>query len=88
MDPALLPGHAGHGGLDGVHQGAVMVGDHQLHPAQATDPIRCQHGNCERNAPTVGVSYQDGIVKPGEVEFVQHHRALSPQLHAGCGLVR
>jgi hypothetical protein len=34
--------------------------------------------SCERNAPTVGGAYQDGILKPGEVEFVQHHRALSP----------
>lgn len=34
VDPAPLPGHAGHGGIDGVHQGAVVVGDHQLGPAQ------------------------------------------------------
>ena len=33
MDPAPLPGHASHGGIDGVHQAAVVVGDHQLGPA-------------------------------------------------------
>jgi len=27
--------HSGHGGVHGVHQAAVVVGDHQLDPAQA-----------------------------------------------------
>ena len=36
VDPATLDGRAGHGGLDGLAQPEVGVGDDQLHPGQPT----------------------------------------------------
>lgn len=35
VEPASLPCSAGQSGDDGVHQAAVVVGDHQLGPAQS-----------------------------------------------------
>jgi hypothetical protein len=42
VDPAALNGRAGHGGLDGLAEAEMGVGDDQLHPGQAAGLERPQ----------------------------------------------
>jgi hypothetical protein len=48
VDPAALDGRAGHDRLDGLAQARVGVGDHHLHPAQASRLERAQERRPER----------------------------------------
>jgi hypothetical protein len=48
VDPAALDGRSGHGGLDGLAQAQVGVGDDQLHPGQPTGLERPQERGPER----------------------------------------
>jgi hypothetical protein len=55
VDPAALHRGAGHGGLHGLAQPEVGVGDDQLHPGQPTRLERPEELGPER--PVLGVTY-------------------------------
>ena len=55
MHPAALGRGAGHGGLHGLAQAQVSVGDDQLHPGQAAGLERAQERRLE--CPVLGVAH-------------------------------
>jgi hypothetical protein len=57
VDPAALDGRTGHGGLDGLAQAQVGVGDDQLHPAKPTGLQAAQE--CRPEGPVLAVTHRE-----------------------------
>ena len=64
MDPATLDGRAGHGGLDGLAQPKVGVGDDQLHPSQPAGLERPQERRPEGTALAVTHGEAEDLAAP------------------------
>jgi hypothetical protein len=67
VDPAALDGRSGHGGLDGLAQAQVGVGDDQLHPGQPMGLERPQERGPERAVLAIADVQAQDLAAPSAV---------------------